>query len=408
MRSRGLGEYAAAGVVAALAFTISPLGIELATGRQDLSFRVTCVSVLLAVFLLTISGAILAQARIRRLFFALIAWLFPLAALACLELSAIALHLADRVAPLEDTSILAHARQWPGYLMSEARWQPGLRLYRPWQGPGISINALGLRTAPPAPKASGEWRTAVTGGSAVWGWRMLDADTIPAQLQELGHAGNPNASFFNFGIEGATVAQELAVLKQFRDVYGIDQAIFYTGANDALSAYMEMAGAGRIHLFDATAGLTSFELIKAAMRFSQTASEPSPAALDKLEHEMLTSLQHVNRLRTGLMAAEEYCNATRLRCEFLLQPLLFTRASPVGPETHLARTFRRLFPGFAAVAVKMYHDALLSMPEARIHDLSAVFDDIAEPVFTDNVHVNETGNRIAAEHIRATISLGPR
>ncbi|MCZ7392809.1 MAG: hypothetical protein O8C56_05695, partial [Candidatus Methanoperedens sp.] len=44
-------------------------------------------------------------------------------------------------------------------------------------------NALGLRAPPPTPKAAGEWRIAVTGGSAVWGWRVLDADTIPVRLQ---------------------------------------------------------------------------------------------------------------------------------------------------------------------------------------------------------------------------------
>jgi lysophospholipase L1-like esterase len=400
MQSRRHGEYAAASVIAALALAISPLGIELATGRVDLSFRVASASVALVVFLLTISGAILAQARCRRVFFVLIAWTFPLAALACLEMAAIALHLADRVAPLEDTSILAHAGDWPGYLLSDGRWMPGMRLYRPWQGPGISINALGLRTSPPSPKVAGERRIAVTGGSAVWGWRVLDADTIPAQLQQLTHAGDPNLTFYSFGIEGATLAQELAVLRQFRDIYGIDQVIFYTGANDALSAYLGMSGAQNIRLFDASTGLTSFELVKAATRLVRTASEPSTAMLARLEREMLPMLERDNRFGAALAAAKDYCDATGLRCDFLLQPLLFTRASPIGPEQHLATTFRRLFPGLAPLAVQMYRDARVSLP---VQDLSDMFDGIAAPVFTDNVHVNELGNRIVAERIRATI-----
>jgi hypothetical protein len=407
-RSRRLGEYAAGFAIAALAFIISPPSIELATGRSDLSFRVTCASSLLVLFLLTISGAVFAWGRVRQVFFALIGCTFPLAAFAALELTSIAFRLADRIAPLEDTSIILHGDRWPGYLMSEARWQPGRRLYRPWQGPGISINALGLRTPPPLPKTPGEWRVAVTGGSAVWGWRVLDADTIPVLLQQSRRASHPNSSFFNFGIEGATLAQELALLQQFRDSYGIDQVIFYTGANDILSAYLEMAG-GRKPVFDPVNGLASFELVKAATRFTQMMSEPPAAVPEKWEHEMLPRLQHVNKLRAGLMAADDYCNATRLRCDFLLQPLLFTRSRPTGSEARLARTFGRLYPGLATVAQAIYHDAAgAALSASRMHDLSDMFELTAEPVFTDNVHVNEVGNRIAAERIRAVVSYGPR
>jgi hypothetical protein len=402
MRSRRIGEYVAATAIAALAIAISPAGIELATGRTELTFRITCISVVLAAFLLMIAGAVLTQARIRRLSFALIAVTFPLAALACLEATAIALHLADRVAALEDISILDPGERYPGYLLSTARWQPGTHLYRPWQGPGISINADGLRTRTLTPKAAGEWRIAVTGGSAVFGWRMLDKDTVPARLQQSRHPAN--VTFFNFGIEGATVMQELAVLKQFREIYAIDQVIFFTGANDALIAYLDAAG-GRKRLFDAVDGITSFELFKAATRFSRIISKPSAAELDRLDNEVRRQASGDNRLQAGLMAANEYCNEARLRCDFLLQPVLFTRSNPVGSELQLVRTFRQLYPGLAALTVQIYRDAVGSMPPTRVHDLSDMYNGVAEPVFTDNVHVNQLGNRIAAERIAATISF---
>jgi hypothetical protein len=402
-QSRRLGEYVAAAAFGALAVAVSPVGIELVTGRTALTFRVTWISFAVAAFLLTISGAILAQGRIRRLFFALMAMTFPFAALACLESTAVALHLADRVAPLEDISILDPGKPYPAYLLSTGRWQPGQRLYRPWQAPGVLINADGLRTQPRTPKAAGEWRIAVTGGSAVWGWRMLDPDTIPGQLQRLRTA---NVTFYNFGLEGATIAQELATLKQFRELYEIDQAIFYTGANDAFSAYLEVAS-GQKQLFDATNGIASFELVKAATRLSRTIVAVSAAELEKREAELLPKVQRNNHLREGLLAANNFCTEARLRCDFFLQPLLFTRSPPVGTEVQLVPTFKQFYPGFAATSKWMYQDTLASLPGGRVHDFSGLFDDIAEPVFTDNVHVNQLGNRIVAQRIGAAISFGP-
>jgi hypothetical protein len=406
MQLRRPGEYILAAAIAGIAIAISPIGIEFFTGRADLTFRVTCVSLVLASLLLAMSAAMAAGPRTRPLFFAVAAMLLPFAALAGLETTAIALHLADRVAPLEDISIIEQPGRYPGYLFSIGRWQPDRRLYRPWQGAGISINADGLRTRLPSQKAPAEWRVAITGGSAVWGWRVLDQDTIPVHLQE--SVGNAGLTFFNFGIEGFTVAQELALLKQFRERYGIDQAIFYTGANDAFSAYLDLAGS-RKRLFDAVDGVGSFELFKAATRWTRIMANPSSAAeLERLQNELILRVDHGNRLREGLQAAEAYCNEVGLRCDFVLQPLLLTRMSPVGPELRLLRAYRDLYPGFAQMTAVMYKDAVAAVPRGRIHDLSNIFDAVAHPVFTDSVHVNQLGNRIAAERIAKTISFGPR
>lgn len=405
-RSGRLGQYLSAAVVAALALLVSPIGIRLATGRADLSFRVNAVGIVLALFLLAILGALLTRARLRHAFFVLILCLFPLAAVAGVEAIAIAVRFADRVAPLEDNSILASRRNWPGYLMSDARWQPGTMLYRPWEGPGISINALGLRTAPPTPKRPGEWRVAVTGGSAVWGWRVFDADTIPGQLARLIAAKHPDVTVYNFGIEGATIAQELSVLRQFGKTYGIDQVIFYTGANDIFGLYLNVAG-GMKERFDAVNGLTSFELVKTAARFMQTLTEPSPAVVAQMEDKVRSRVRDGNPLRAGLMAADQYCQSAGLRCDFVLQPLLFTRARPVGPEVRLVQMFRRLYPGFEVAAHAMYRDALSALPAGRVHDLSGIFDKVAEPLLMDNVHLNERGNQIAAARLADAVTIGP-
>ena len=88
MPHRGWTDYATTGMIAALAFLISPPGIALATGRADLSFRVTAVSVVLAAFLLLIAASIVVQGRVRQMLFVLLAMVLPVAGVACLELAA--------------------------------------------------------------------------------------------------------------------------------------------------------------------------------------------------------------------------------------------------------------------------------------------------------------------------------
>ena len=254
MKKQRLTEYFAAGGILALAITVSPLAIMFMTGREDLSFRVGVPSTVAAAFLLSIACALATRGCIRRLFFYVIVTVTPLALLAALEMAAISLHLADRVAPLEDHSTLLHLDMWPIRFHTQARWLPQSDppRYRPWKGDAITINGLGLRTAVPTPKAPREWRIAITGGSTVFGWGVFDADTIPAQLATVLHRhGRTNLSVYNFGIDSAGIDQERALLEQFATIYGIDQVIFYTGGNDATLTYLtELGGpfSRRVHI----------------------------------------------------------------------------------------------------------------------------------------------------------------
>ena len=375
-----LSDYVLAAGLAAAVFVASPPGIELITGRADLSFRVTAISLAVVVFLLTMLAAVLAWGRLRRFFFYAVALAFPFAVLAGMEGVALSVRLADLVAPLEDTSLLANKAPWPKHLLSGSSFYTtpeGFVLYHPWQGGGISFNALGLRTAMPAPKAPGEWRVAVTGGSAAWGWRVVDADTIPVRLQEiLRRNGHPNVSVHNFAVAGATFKQELALLKHFRETYAIDQVLFYTGGNDIFFEYIRLTNASYGPWLGAT---VSFELIKTAVRLLAIWSTPSPQILQRLDSDVLPAALNKNTLRAGIAAADEYCRAAKLVCDFALQPTMFDRKSH-------------------------YRAALAAGPPGHVFDLSHIFDQIQAPFFLDLVHLNEEGNRIAAEHVAPIVA----
>src|ERR1039457_5525442 len=115
-------DLALAAVLAAVALAISPIGIECLTDRPVLSSRITAISLTLDLFLLILVAAALLQGRARKIAFHLAAWVFPVVILVGLEVVAVAVHLAERIAPIEDNSSLKNWSRWPAYLLSDGRW----------------------------------------------------------------------------------------------------------------------------------------------------------------------------------------------------------------------------------------------------------------------------------------------
>jgi GDSL-like Lipase/Acylhydrolase len=397
-------DYLVAALLIALAFALSPLGLFLTKGYASLTVRGVLMTLSLDVFLLVWVGAILTQGRWRRFFFHLIVWTFPLVLLTGFEALAHAVRLAERILPITDDSILHSKARLLPYFLDQNRTipaDPGWRLYRPRNGDGIFINELGLRTATPTPKSPGEWRVAISGGSTVWGWRVLDADTIPEYLQSLLPRAARNISVYNFGIEGATLEAELLTLKRFREIYALDEVLFYTGSNDVLKAYWSVT-AGR-EAFDNFIA-SGFELTKAARRVNALLAGVNSNYLAKFESDKLPGILRDNPLRRGVVAAEDYCRRAELDCVFVFQPTLVTRSNHPAGEAKLAKAYDLLLPGMAMLTRRMYQDAIAAAPEGRVYDLTAVFDDKEQQFFTDHVHLNEEGNRVVAESLAPILS----
>jgi hypothetical protein len=274
-------------------------------------------------------------------------------------------------------------------------------LYRPWASDGVSINSLGLRTAPPSVKAPGEWRIAVTGASTAWGIGVLDEDTIAVQLEKILLArGHANVRVYNFGISGLVLKDELALLKRFRDVYAIDQVIFYTGGLDSNSSYF-----ARVNTSGDWGELGSWELIKIVQRARVKLFGVPPDQLSRIQREVLPLLRDLNPIRNGILKADDYCRSTNLRCDFVLEPTLATcnDASPKDHEMKVA--LLSLDPGLDSAVTEMYESAIPAAP-GRVHDFSRVLDQTDEPVFADPAHVNEAANRLIAQRIAETVTVG--
>jgi hypothetical protein len=95
------------------------------------------------IFLLLAAGAVLANGRLRRLFFHLLAWALPIAPLAGLETVARAVHLSDHVSHFQDLSTIKRGSKWEPGASHFATQNDGFTVYRPWSGNGVTINELG-------------------------------------------------------------------------------------------------------------------------------------------------------------------------------------------------------------------------------------------------------------------------
>ena len=312
-------ELAFAAVLAIVAAAISPWAIQLLTGRPVLSLprhggqpRTRSVP---AGRRRSASWRKAGRAGLR---FHLMLWTFPLAVLAGLEATAIAVRLADRIAPLEDNSSLRNWRQWPAYLLSDARWaEPadGVRVYRPWKGEGIEINEFGLRTAAPTPKAAG--RMAHRGHrrlhrctAGAWSTR----DTIPAQLQGLIRIPGKKVTVYNFGIEGATLDRRTrlaaAIPRRLCDRPG-----------DLLHRRRTTSSLHYMNRSDPTEGVGRAHRANHRLRVGQGGETRSRALVRTRRSVAIGTRRLRSRARMPcvkrIAAARSYCDATGLRLRLL-------------------------------------------------------------------------------------------
>ena len=72
-----------------------------------------------------------------------------------------------------------------------------------------------------------------------------------------------------------------------------------------------------------------------------------------MDDEILPRLARTNALRDGIAAASAYCRAATMRCDFMLQPMLLTRRTPIGPEVAIAQTLKQLHPRYEVTGLDL-------------------------------------------------------
>jgi lysophospholipase L1-like esterase len=310
-------------------------------------------------------------------------------------------------------------------------WKPYVEWWqRPFRGAYVTLDRRGLRETPGETGADGEAiRVLCFGGSTMMGMGARDEHTIPAllarRLGELGHC----VTVTNYGQLGHNSTQETITLQQLLKAgERIDIALFYDGINEMACAEQTGRADG---LFNEARRRAEFNILHPERRGNlivAAAMAAMPRTLRRLRrltglllHGPLPALEaDLSRVDLARLAREViavYAANLRLvrllgreygfRPVFFWQPVITTKKLKTRDEERWDNDYtkdptRRRLLYQAIIAERRRRPELAEAPDAI--DLSALFDDWAEPVYIDLYHLSEAGNAAVAEAMLSIVA----
>lgn len=305
---------------------------------------------------------------------------------------------------------------------SVEQWTPFVYWKRsPYSGNYINIDDDGLRRTvfktDSKVKAKKKLRIFMFGGSTLWGTGVRDEFTIPSLVgSELSEKGL-NVEVLNFGETGYVSSQELIrFYTELRKNNLPGLVVFYNGVNDVFSAYQQkQAGIpqneyNRVKEFNATKGKkkSSRVLIESLMTLSSARfvtglikreikiNQYTEQETDKLTGE--TSAVYFENVKLISSLEPEYGFKTL----FYWQPIIFNKPNLTRYEQGEAEKVNYI-KQFAVGVGEKIRENLAAGNYGKVHDISELFKNLKEPVFTDFCHISEYGNSVVAQKIAADI-----
>lgn len=265
------------------------------------------------------------------------------------------------------------------------------------------------------------------GGSTMWGWGEVDAQTIPVHLQTLlsEHLDCP-VEVMNLGQPGWLSSQEIIqLLLKLWEGERPDLVIFYDGGNDLGAASEDIGSHLRVVSFESklnynlpgeTTGysflwqaLKSLNTINLLTRFTGSREEGGlaqfptanwtdlqPAQMDSISKAVLECA--LGNYRVALSLGSNY----GFDCLFLWQPLMaVTEKELAGPE----RLFWEGIIADSTGTAQIRNTWLLASEAAEKEivpgfvSISAALNECSLQCYIDQCHLNGTGNKLIAESI---------
>jgi lysophospholipase L1-like esterase len=255
----------------------------------------------------------------------------------------------------------------------------------------------------------------VFGGSTMFGVGAPDSATIPSYLsRDLNVHPTDCVEVTNLGVEGFVTNQELILLlQQLKAGHRPDVAIFYDGVNESLVGAFS-PGVPTAHWyfelirskFEAPSQtrltflrqLYSAQLIGLLMERSATQNQATISDGELAARALATVENYEANLNLVQLLANQY----RFKAYFFWQPLLAYGNKPLVPfEQKLKEARTEELQGRVHRALRAVYEQAEkeSVASHKFVFLGNAFDEVKDPIYVDEFHLDPRGNEIIAHTI---------
>jgi lysophospholipase L1-like esterase len=328
-------------------------------------------------------------------------------------------------------------------LDEQARIEPEWHSYvyfrqKPFHGKYLKIDENGVRATWRAPASANDpakkpLHILMFGGSTLWGVGARDEGTIPSCLaRELAGRGI-NSEITNLGEIAYVSSQELITLTRLLQKGARpDVVIFYDGVNETISALLDRRAGipsneeNRRVEFNVRRdprrllGLFFTSLIKdsASFRFASSlqqrlrglsaVAQPAvvlPPLSDSARKQLVEEIVHwyAQNLKVVEMLGREY----GFEPLFYWQPVLFTKPNRGSFENEERSKYGWGESTFLDVYQRVANDPVLNS-DRRWHNISGIFGDSSDLLYSDFCHTTERGNAIIARAMDDDVAAAAR
>ena len=313
--------------------------------------------------------------------------------------------------------------------MGKTRWRSYVYWRRaPSQGKYINLNADGLRqTSQVTNAASPSLKVFMFGGSTLWGLGARDDFTVPSLFAKDASAAGINCEVINFGQYAYVSTQGvIELMLQLQKGNIPDAVIFLDGINDTFGAFQagvpglphgEISREKEFNLLQrkeigplaVQAGIRELTTMRFLNGFlKKLGLRHDTVRLIPLEYETPIA----DRASLAKATVETYLNNLKMvqalsraygfKCLFYWQPVIYLKQ-------HLTEYERKSiedgphYPGMKEFYLDTYatlRQRTGSLPEGlALHDISALFSAVQEPLYIDFNHLGEKGNSLIAHRM---------
>lgn len=256
----------------------------------------------------------------------------------------------------------------------------------------------------------------VFGGSTIYSLETPDEYTVPSQLQLLFNKFYPGRYIVrNMGIISFTTTQQLRLLKTVNDIKKGDIVIFYDGVNEVFlnifyaNPHSSMVKVAKQNL-DTLSWIFKFTvMLSERFYFARLFLNPVDYGIPKHlgDDTFINKMAELSKQEFAQNIIEAYKYSTEKGAVFFhfLQPQFYADDFYTEYEKELKKN-KYLMPGGVEESFKKGYPHLKKVTvelgsSINSYDLSGIFDGHrdGDEYFLDSVHVNHTGNRVAAENI---------